>query len=163
MIGFGDIQAAQEAAAKTAVLIPPPTAAALPEDVAWDMVRAEGGAMAVLLAVAVTVLWRIISRVLRETRSQNQALMDAQLASIAKLSEAVGKVEGAIKISDANNLHAITRLSEAVQSSIARLDKHESKLDAHHDSILTYGSRIAYLESRRTPGSIPIPIHSTGK
>lgn len=151
---------AQEVAQNASILLPP-TSQAMPEEVAWDLVKAEGGAVGVLLAVAVTVLWRLVSRVLRETRAQNQALMDAQLESIARLGEAVGKVQNAIERSDQNNQNAISRLSEAVQTSIARLDRHESSLAAHHDSILTHSSRLAYLESRRTPGSIP--IHSTGK
>lgn len=44
--------------------------------------------MAVLLAV--TILWRLVSKLLAETRAQNQELMAAQLGSISKLSVGSG-------------------------------------------------------------------------
>lgn len=152
MIGDG-IQEAVKAAQSTAQIILPPTAPALPEEVAWDMIRMEGGAMAFLLAIAVTVLWRLVSKILRETRAQNKELMDAQLKSISELASAVQRVESAVRISDLNNQNAIGRLSETVNATIARLDKHELKIEAHQESLMAHSSRISILESIRTTPS----------
>lgn len=153
MIGFGDIKAAQEAAAQTAHVLLPPTTPALPEEVAWEMIYAEGGAVALLLSIATIALWRIVSKVLRETREQNKELMAAQLKSISELSAAVQRVESAVKISDVNNQNAIGRLTETVNATVARLDKHELKIEAHQESLMAHSSRISVLESIRTTQS----------
>lgn len=157
---LGDIQeaikAAQEVSSHTGSVLLPPTMAALPEEAAWSMVYAEGGAVAVIAVIAVTVLWRLFARILEETRSQNKELMAAQTTAIGSLGAAVQRVEGAVRLSDANNTHALTRLSDTVQTTIVRLDKHETKLEQHHESILHHSSRISVLESRRTPPSTPV-------
>ncbi len=167
---FGDITekiaAAQSAAEGATSVLLPPTMPALPEEQAWQMIAAEGGGTAVLLAIAVTVIWRKFSanqtrqdqlaeQRIEETRAQNKALVETQAAAITKLSEAMIRVEGAVKMSDANNTNAISRLSDTVQSALVRIDRHELKIDAHHDSLMHHSSRLSVLESRRTPASTP--------
>lgn len=152
--GWGwDIKAAQEAAAQTTSILLPPTAPALPEETAWSMLYAEGGVLALVLALGVVALWRIVSKILGESREQNREMMAAQVGSITKLSEAVQRVEGAVRVSDLNNQHAIGRLSDTVNATVVRLDRYEGKLEAHHESLLHHSSRISVLESRRTPPS----------
>jgi hypothetical protein len=154
-----DIKAAQEAAQQTAQIILPPTAPALPEEQAWQMIYAEGGALALIACIAAFFLWKAFSRISEETRAQNKELINAQMSSISKLSEAVSKVETAVRMSDLNNTHAIEKLSTTVATTVARLDRHESKIEQHHESILAHSSRLSTLESRRTPPSSPVPAH----
>lgn len=164
---IGDIQEAIEAAKQHTSVLLPPTVDALPEEVAWKMIAAEGGGTAGLLLLAVYFLWKKFSagqtraealadQRIEESRAQNKQLVETQAAAIAKLGEAMIRVEGAIQKSDSNNTNAISRLSDTVQSALARIDKHEAKLESHHDSILTHSNRLTYLESRRvTPASTP--------
>lgn len=159
ILGIDDITekiAAAQAAAQGGSVLLPPTVEALPEEVAWNMLLAEGGAVAGILAVAVVFLWRIVSKVFAESRTQNQELMKIQVEAIARLGDAVLKVESAVRMSDMNNQHAIGKLSDTVASTIARLDRQEQKLESHHDSILHHSSRLSILESRRTPASTPV-------
>jgi hypothetical protein len=152
-VSNGDIQEAIEAAKGKSSVLLPPTVEALPEEQAWKMLATEGG----FLFLAVVLLWRQVRAILEEARAQNRHLIEAQAAAIAKLGETMIRVEGAIQISDKNNLNAIGRLSDTVSQTIARLDKHELKLDAHHDSLLHHSNRLSLLESRRTPASTPVP------
>jgi hypothetical protein len=160
------IAAAQAAAEGATSVLLPPTMPALPEEQAWQMIAAEGGGTAVLLAIAVTVIWKKFSanqarqdlladQRIEEARQQNKALVETQAQAITKLSEAMIRVEGAVKMSDANNTNAISRLSDTVQSALVRIDRHEAKIDAHHDSLMHHSSRLSVLESRRTPASTP--------
>jgi hypothetical protein len=123
-------------AAKAAEMVTPAAAAPmLPEETAWSMLYAEGGLVALLLAIAVVTLWALVKRVLVETRDQNKTLVDAQAAAIKSLSDAVVRVETAIRLSDTNNTHALARLNENLAAVITRLDKHEARLDRHSDQI----------------------------
>ncbi len=61
-----------------------------------------------------------------------------------------------MKLSDLNNTHALSKLSDTVNATIARLDRHDLKIEAHHESLLTHSSRISILEARRTPASTPV-------
>lgn len=157
-----DIQAAQEAAQKSAVIIPPPTAEALPEEVAWRMIAAEGGGTALLLAIAVAVLWKrstahqerqeaLATQRQAESRAYEQKLVETQAGAIADLSKAMIRVESAVRLSDQNNTNAIGRLSDTVTSAVLRLDKHEAKIEQHHESLMHHSGRLSALESRRTP------------
>lgn len=151
-----DIQAAQEAAQGTAQIILPPTAPALPEETAWSMIYAEGGVLALLLAIGLLALWRVVKSVLEESRAQNRELMRVQVEAIAKLAEGVQEVRNAVKDSDKNNQHALSKLSDMVAQTIARLDKHEARLEQHTASLMHHSTRLGVLESRRTPPSTPV-------
>ena len=142
-----DLQEVAKAAVTQGAVILPPTTAALPEEQAWQMIAAEGGVLAVLLAIGVTVLWRMVSRILTETRDQNSELMGSQVAAINRLGETMSKVQVAVQLSDVNNQNAIGRLSESVQAATARLDKHESKLEAQGTNLMDHSHRISILES----------------
>ncbi len=107
----------------------------LPEEQAWSMLYAEGGLVAVLLATAVIILWRLIARILAETRAQNADLVVAQAAAVKQLADGVARVETAVKICDSNNTHALARLSENLAAVVVRLDKHEARLERHSDQI----------------------------
>lgn len=164
----GDIQEAVETAKQHTSILLPPAVEALPEETAWKMMATEGLSTVGMLAIAVTVIWRKFSanqvrqdllaeQRIEEARAQNKALVETQAAAITKLSEAMIRVEGAVRMSDANNTHAIGRLSDMVQSALVRIDKQEIKLDAHHELILDHKNRLSLLESRRTPASTPVP------
>lgn len=160
MLSFIDIQEAVAAAQKTSSVLLPPTAPALPEETAWQMIYAEGGVMAVILAIGVVVLWRLVSRILQETRDQNSELMGSQVAAINRLSETMSKVQVAVQVSDVNNMNAIGRLSDTVQAATTRLDKHELKLEAQGTNLMEHSHRLSILES----GSHRIlPIVPTGR
>lgn len=153
---LGDIQEAVAAAQQSAQVILPPTAPALPEETAWSMIYAEGGVLAVLLAIGLFTLWKVVKSVLEESRQQNRELMKSQVDAISKLAEGVQEVKNAVKDSDRNNMHAIDKLSTTVATTIARLDKHEARIEAHHESLMHHSSRLSTLESRRTPPSTPV-------
>lgn len=161
---LGDIKAAQEAAAAhTGSVLLPPTMPALPEEQAWNMIAAEGGAMAVLLAIGVTVLWRMVSRILTETREQNKTMMGAQTTAINLLSESMVKVQVAVRESDINNTHAIGRLSDTVSAATARIDRHDTKIEAHHESIQIHSHRLQALESGTLRIQPPVPARRWGQ
>lgn len=109
---LADIQEVVKAAAQHSSVILPPTTAALPEEQAWSMIYAEGGAMALLLAIGVMVLWRLVSRILNETRAQNEQLMKSQVEAINRLGETMVRVQAAVRESDLNNTHAIGKLTD---------------------------------------------------
>lgn len=131
------IQEAVQAAASNASVLLPPNVAALPEETAWQMIYMEGGAMAGILALAVTVLWKLVSKILAETRAQNSELVSVQAAAVQRLAEAVAKVETAIRMSDTNNQNALGRITDNLAGVIVRMDKHEQRLDRHSDRINT--------------------------
>lgn len=140
-------------AAKAVGMTPAATAPMLPEETAWSMLYAEGGLVALLLGIAVITLWKLISKVLAETREQNKSLVDAQAAAIKHLSEAVVRVETAVRLSDVNNQNALTRLNENLAAVITRLDKHEARLDRHSDQIRTI--EVAHKIEEQTRGRRP--------
>ena len=152
-----DIRAAQEAAAHTGSVLLPPTMPALPEEQAWNMIAAEGGAMALLLAIGVTVLWRLVSKILTETRDQNKELMGSQVEAINRLGETMSRVQAAVRESDLNNTHAIGKLTDSVQAATARLDKHESKIEAQGTNLMEHSHRISILESGTHRILPPVP------
>jgi hypothetical protein len=122
-------------AAKAVHAVAPATAPLLPEETAWSMIYAEGGVLALLLAIAVFVLWKLFSKVFAETRAQNQELVATQAAAVKQLADGVARVESAVRLSDVNNTHALTRLNENLGQVIVRLDKHEARLSRHSDQI----------------------------
>ncbi len=168
MRGWGDIGDAVQAAQKGSVLLPP-TVEVLPEEQAWKMIAAEGGGTAALLFLAVTVIWRKFSanqakqellaeQRIEESRVQNKQLVETQAAAIIKLSDAMIRVEGAVRLSDVNNQHAIGRLSETVTAATTRLDRHEAKLETTAIDLMEHSHRIKALESgshRVVPPSVP--------
>lgn len=99
------------------------------------MMYTEAGILAGSLAVAVLVLWKLIARILNETRQQNADLVVAQAAAVKQLADGVAKVEAAVQRSDINNQHAIGRLGENLAAVVVRLDKHEARLERHSDQI----------------------------
>jgi hypothetical protein len=145
-MAFVDIQEAVAAAQHAQVLLPP-TAPALPEEMAWQMVYTEGGVLAVVLALGVTILWRLVSKILGETRDQNAELMKGQVEAINRLGETMSRVQAAVRESDLNNTHAIGRLSDTLHAATQRLDKHESKLEAQGTNLMDHSHRISILES----------------
>lgn len=138
-------QVAQEAKA-AGILVPAPVQAQLPEDVAWDMIAAEGGAVAVLLAIAVFTLWGLHKKGLEATQAQNKELVGQQAEAIKALTTSMARVEMAIQISDNNNQVALKHLGESISSAVARLDKHEERLGDHHTRLVETHHRLAYLE-----------------
>ena len=149
-------------AATAAVAVP---TTQLPEDTAWSMIAAEGGILASVLALAVVFLWRIISKGIEDSRAQNKELLKTHAEAIedsraqnkellkthadalSKLADAVQRVEGAIRLSDANNQNAIGRLSDTVSNAVARIDRHEAKLDAQNTHLLEHSHRLQVLET----------------
>lgn len=153
----GDLQEVAKAAAQHTSVLLPPTVEALPEETAWSMLYAEGGLLAIILAVGVMTLWRMLSKILDKTQQQNEALTTTQVAAITKLGEAVTRVEGAIKLSDMNNQHVIGRLSDTVTAATARLDRHEARLEATTSNLLEHSHRILVLESGSHRILPPVP------
>lgn len=156
-VSSGDIQEAVKGAGTQGTVILPPTAQALPEDTAWQMIYTEGGVLAVVLATGVMVLWRLVSRVMAKTQEQNEHLTGAQVEAIARLGDAVTRVETAIKMSDLNNQNAIGRLSDSVNAATARIDKHEAKLEATASNLMEHSHRIKLLESGSHLVLPPVP------
>lgn len=164
-----DIQEAIQAAKQhTSVLIPPPTAEAMPEEQAWKMIAAEGGGTLAMLAIAVTVIWRKLSanqtkqeelaeKRLEEARAHNKQLVETQAAAIVDLSKAMIRVESAVQMSDANNTNAIGKLSDTVNATIVRLDKHEAKIEAASTNLLEHSHRLQVLESGSHRVLPPVP------
>lgn len=172
MTDLSDLQEAVAAAKHTSMVLPP-TVEALPEDTAWRMIAAEGGGTAVLLVVAVTVIWKkltagqakqeaLADQRLEEARAQNKALVETQAAAIVRLSEAMLRVEGAVKVSDLNNQHAIGRLSDTVTAATARLDRHEARLEVASSSLMEHSHRIQILESGAHRVLPPVPGRGEG-
>lgn len=147
VLGTVDLQETVKGAVTHGSVILPPTTAALPEEQAWNMIAAEGGAMAVLLAIGIVVLWRLVSRILNETREQNSELMKSQVDAINRLGETMGRVQAAVRESDINNQHAVGKLTDSVNAATARLDKHESKLEAQSTNLMEHSHRLQILES----------------
>lgn len=152
----------KSAVTQGAVLLPP-TAAALPEEVAWSMIYAEGGVLALVLAVGVTVLWKMVSKILVETRDQNKELMGTQTVAIRQLSETMGRVQVAVQTSDLNNQHAVGRLTDAVNAATQRLDKHELKIEVQGTHLMEHSHRISVLESGSGVHRILPPVPSRGR
>lgn len=154
--------------ATSAITIIPPATPALPEETAWRMIYMEGGALALVLAIGCYVVWRLFSKLLTksqeqmetllaESRAQNKILVEAQAKAIANLGEAMIRVEGAVRVSDVNNQHAIGRLTDSVQAATARLDKHEAKLEAQATNLQDHSHRIKVLESGSHRILPPVP------
>lgn len=110
-------------------------AAVLPEEQAWSMIYAEWGVLGLLAATVITVLWRLLGRFIEETRTQNAGLVSAQASAIKMLSEAVGRVEHAVQLSDVHNTHALKALTDNLGAVVVRLDRHEARLERHSDRI----------------------------
>lgn len=141
----GMLDTVQEA--MKAIAVAPAAASAMPEETAWQMIYMEGGVLAVLLAIGVTVLWRVVSKVLEESRAQSRELLQRQADAISKLAESMIRVEHAVKLSDTNNQAAINRLSDTVSGAIARLDRHELKLETQNSHLMEHSHRIQALET----------------
>lgn len=159
MFALGDVQAAIQAAtqeaASTAQVLLPPTVEALPEEQAWSMIYAEWGVLGLVGCIVIVALWRMLSKFIAETRQQNAELMAAQASSIKMLSEAVAKVEVAVKLSDNNNTHALTRLTENLGAVVSRLDKHEARLERHSGRISVIEVEHKIEERSRRPSTLP--------
>lgn len=159
MFALGDVQAAiQEAtkqAASTAQVLLPPTVDALPEEQAWSMIYAEWGVLGLVGGIVIVALWRMLSKFISESRAQNVELMAAQASSIKMLSEAVSRVEVAVKLSDNNNTHALARLTENLGAVIVRLDKHEARLERHSGRISVIEVEHKIEERSRRPSTLP--------
>lgn len=147
VLGVTDIQEAVKAAAQHSTVILPPTTQALPEDTAWQMIYTEGGVLAVVLALGVVILWRLVSRILDETRAQNEQLMGSQVAAINRLSETMSQVQLAVQLSDVHNQTAVGKLTDSVNAATARIDRAEAELKAASTGLLDHSHRIQILES----------------
>lgn len=108
-------------------------------DEAWRLALAEGGGTVAVLIVAVIALWKwaggLMTRMQAQADEQRKAteklmerLVDEQGKALHKVSEAVAKVEG-----------AVSRLDSHMTAAMARLDRHETKLEDH-------GHRLVRLE-----------------
>lgn len=103
------------------------------------MLAAEGGSLAVVLALAVTALWRVVSRVLVESREQSKALIESQSKGLADLKDAVSTMDTA-------NQLGLARVSDALTHATTRLDRHEHKLDDHSTALHAVDRRLAVIE-----------------
>jgi hypothetical protein len=111
-------------------------------DQAWSMLAAEGGGLAVVLGLAVVALWRVVSKVLSESREQNKALIEAQTKGMVELKDAVATMDKANQI-------GLARVSDALGHATTRLDRHEVKIDEHGAALHAHDRRIAVLEGAR--------------
>ena len=164
-LGQEVVQAAAQGAQQSGILVPAPVQAQLPEDVAWSMVAAEGGAVAVLLAIAVVTLWGLHKKGLEATQAQNKELVQQQAEAIKALTTSMTRVETAIQISDNNNQAALKHLGEAISSAVTRLDKHEERLGDHHTRLVEAHHRLVYLErGASSSGQYPVrPLSPNGR
>lgn len=163
-----DAQEVVQEVQKAGILVPAATVQQLPEDVAWSMIAAEGGAVAVLLAIAVVTLWTLHKKGLEETKSQNKELVGQQAKAIEALTVSMTRVETAIQISDNNNQTALKHLGEVVQAAVARLDRHEERLGTHQERLIETHHRLVTLErgagGASSSGHYPVrPLSPNGR
>ena len=102
---------------------------------AWKLAAAESGGTVAVLLIAVAVLWRWAhSLVTRQTAaSEAQAARYEQLTErqLTELKNGLKAIETAVKQSDTHNQAAIASMRSSVDAAMARLDRHEGKLDDH--------------------------------
>ncbi len=152
---FGDVQEAAQGAVSKATVLLPPTVEALPEEQAWSMVYAEFGFFGVGAVVVILALWKVLSKFIDETRAQATQLQQAQASSIKMLSEAVSKVEVAVKMADAANTFALRALTDNLGAVVVRLDKHEARLERHSGRISAIEVEHAIEDRVRRPKTLP--------
>lgn len=116
------------------VEVPTPADADLP---AW----VQTASVTVVLAVAVMALWKIVTRVLFESREQNAKLVEAQTKGMYELRDTV-------KAMDTANQLGLANVTAAVTHAVARLDRHESKLDEHGNTLHSLDRRLTVVESK---------------
>lgn len=115
-------------------------------DTAWSMIAAEGGVLAVVLAVAVAAMWRVVMRILRSSQEQNAELVKAQTESMKAQTESMSKLSAAVADMDKANVVGLAKVEGALTHVTTRLDRHETRIDdlsTHHH---TTDRRLALLE-----------------
>jgi hypothetical protein len=122
----------------TRELVEVPTAPADAGIPAWVQTTS----ITVVLAVAVAALWRIVTRVLFESRDQNKQLVEAQTKGMLDLRDSV-------KAMDTANQLGLANVTAAVTHAVARLDRHEQKLDEHGNSLHVLDRRLTVVEGGR--------------
>lgn len=133
------------------------------EGTAWQMIAAEGGGLALVLSVAIVILWRwsssMVSRFLTAQSTALDKLQAAQTSAIDKLGDKVAQVEQAIVRSDMHNQAALSSLRETVAAYGSRLDRHGAEierhgavLDRHEAAIGGHERRLTVLEVSETRG-----------
>jgi hypothetical protein len=118
----------------------------IPEDQIWDALLTQGP-LVLVLVIGLLALWSQVSRILTETRAQNEQLMGGQVAATNRLSETMSQVQVAVQLSDVNNTHAIGKLTDTLNAVTARQDKQEAELKAASSGLLDHSHRIKVLES----------------
>ncbi len=108
------------------------------------MIAAEGGGLALVLGLAVVALWRIVSKVLTESRQQNKELVEAQTKGMVDLRDSV-------RAMDTANQLGLQRVTDAVGHATTRIDRHEQKLDEHGSTLHAHDRRLAVLETGVAP------------
>lgn len=112
-----------------------------------QMLLAEGGVLAVVLAFAVIALWKantsVVTRVLDKQELLIATLTGEQNKATVALSESVHRVETAVVRSDTANVAALGSLKESVN---ARLDTHEGRHEKHEAKFTDHDGRIKTLD-----------------
>jgi hypothetical protein len=129
------------------------------EMTAWSMIAAEGGGLALVLTIGLTVLWRwssaMVSRFITAQATALDRLQASQSAAIDKLGEKVGQVEHAIVRSDLHNQAALSNLRETVATYGSRLDRHGAELERHGAVLDRHEQAIGGHERRLTVLEVP--------
>ena len=137
------------------VAVPPPPE----EGVAWSLALADLGGTAMIFALAIGVLWKwgtgLVTRLLEGAAEDRKAaeerhakLATAQAEAIKEVGAGLHKVEMAVVRSDTNNTAAIAGLRQTMDRHESRLDRVDTRLDAH-------GERITVLEHGAAGGRVP--------
>lgn len=94
----------------------------------------------VVLAIAVGALWRIVTRVLFESREQNKQLVEAQTKGMVELRDTV-------KAMDTANQLGLQRVTDAIGHATTRIDRLETKVDEHGTTINALDRRLTVVET----------------
>lgn len=118
----------------------------IPEGQIWDTLLTQGP-LVLVLVLGLLALWSQVSRILTETRAQNEQLMGSQVAAINRLGETMSQVQVAVQLSDVHNQNAIGKLTDTLNAVTARQDKQEAELKAASTGLMDHSHRIQILES----------------
>jgi len=96
----------------------------------------------VVLALAVTVLWRLVTGWMTESRQQNKELIAAQIKGMSELKDTV-------KAMDTANQLGLQRVTDAIGHATTRIDRHETKLDEHGRELTALDRRLTVVETSK--------------
>lgn len=113
----------------------------------------------VALSIAVVALWKIVLRVFDEGRAQNAKLIDAQTKGMLELRDTV-------KSMDTANQLGLANVTAAVTHAVSRLDRHETKLDEHGNTLHALDRRLTVVEAggmALSPPTLSADLSSSGR